>query len=98
MADEIIAITYPHKIGRAEARNRAEAVLASITRKNGIIGSWGAAGTPLADTFTVTMPAKGKFVVSDTSVHVNLTLGFIIAKFRRDIETTILSELQSKLA
>ncbi len=98
MADEIIAITYPHKIGRAEARSRAVAVLSTITRKYGIIGSWGAAGTPLADTFTVTMPAKGKFVVSDTSVHVNLTLGFIVAKFRRDIETTILTELQSKLA
>ncbi len=98
MADEIIAITYPHHLGRAEARDRAVSVLSSITRKYGIVGSWGGSGTPLSDTFTMTMPVKGKFVVNEANVHVNLTLGFVFAKLRREIETTILSELQSKLS
>jgi len=92
MAEATISITHPHRLGRAEARNRADSAIKRLARKHGIVGMWH------GDVFTATFPAKGTFTVGDAAVSVNLQLGSMLAFAKNEIEAEIRRELASALA
>ena len=92
MADAIITITHPHRLGRAEARSRAESAIRRLARKHSIMGTWH------GDVFTATFPAKGTFTVGADAVSVSLQLGSVMAFAKNEIEAEIRRELASSLA
>ena len=89
MAD--ISITYQHRLGRTLARQRAAEVLKRLANKHRIVGTW------TGDTFVVTSPAKGTFVVGDAAVVVTLTLGVLTIAIKPQIEAAVREELSKAL-
>lgn len=89
MAD--IDLTHNHTIGKAAAKQKAEGVLQSLGSQYGIKGAWS------GDVFNINKPVEGKFTVTDTTVRVELTLGFMMRAIKGKIESEVRGQLQKAL-
>jgi putative polyhydroxyalkanoate system protein len=81
MAD--INIARKHTLGKEEAKKRANDMLEKMKDKVGIKGTWS------GDTFNVTDPVKGTFVVTDSEMRCELTLSFLMKAMKGTIEQKI---------
>lgn len=90
MAD--IDLTQNHTLGKDTAKQKAEGVLQSLGAQYGIKGTWS------GDVFNITKPVEGKFTVTDTTVRVELTLGFMMRAIKGKIEGEVSSQLKKALA
>ncbi len=89
MAD--IDISHTHAHGKEIARTKAAEVLAKLGSEFGIKGAW------TGDVFVINKPVDGKFTVTDTTVRVELTLGFAMRMIKGKIEERVRAELRSTL-
>lgn len=89
MAD--IDLSQNHSLGKAGARQKAEALVASLGASYGIKGSWG------GDVFTITKPVEGKVTVGETNVRVELSLGFAMRMMKGKIEEEVKKALTKAL-
>jgi putative polyhydroxyalkanoate system protein len=90
MAD--INIARKHTLGKEEAKKRANDMLDKMKDKVGIKGSWS------GDTFNVTDPVKGTFVVTDTEIKCELSLSFMMKAMKGMIEGKINESLDKALS
>jgi len=89
MAD--IDLSQNHTLGKAGARQKAEALVTSLGSSYGIKGAWS------GDVFNITKPVEGKVTVSDTSVRVELSLGFAMRMMKGKIEEEVKKQLSKAL-
>ena len=89
MAD--IDITHNHTLGKESAKQKAEGVLTKLGTEYGIKGVWA------GDVFNINKPVSGSFAVTDTTVRVQLELGFAMRMIKGKIEERVRSELRSAL-
>jgi putative polyhydroxyalkanoate system protein len=89
MAD--IDLTHNHTLGKDAAKQKAEGVLQNLGSQYGIKGAWS------GDVFNINKPVEGKFTVTDTSVRVELTLGFMMRAIKGKIEGEVRGQLQKAL-
>ncbi len=89
MAD--IDITQNHTLGKATAKQKATEVLTRVKGKTGLDGTWS------GDVFTISKPVKGTFTVTDTTVRVQIELGFAMRLMKGKIEEEIRGELRTAL-
>lgn len=89
MAD--IDITHNHSIGKEAAKQKADGILQSLGSQYGIKGAWS------GDVFNINKPVEGKFTVTDTSVRVELTLGFMMRAIKGKIEQEVRGHLTKSL-
>lgn len=85
-----IDISRGHKLGKEEAKNRANQILGRL-KDQGIKGSW------IGDKFDITSPATGTFTVSDTSVRLELDLPFLLRPIKGKIEQKVNEEFDRSL-
>jgi putative polyhydroxyalkanoate system protein len=85
-----IEMSRGHKLGTEEAKKRAIQVLDRM-KEYGIKGTWN------GNTFDITAPAKGTFVVSDTDVKISLDLPFMLRPLKGKIESKITQEFDRVL-
>ncbi len=90
MAD--IDLSQNHTLGKAGARQKAEALVTSLGSSYSIKGAWA------GDVFNITKPVEGKVTVSDTSVRVELSLGFAMRMMKGKIEEEVKKQLSKALA
>lgn len=90
MAD--IDLNQTHSLGKAGAREKAEALVNSLGASYGIKGAWA------GDVFNITKPVEGKVTVSDTAVRVELSLGFAMRMMKGKIEEEVKKQLSKALA
>ena len=90
MAD--IDLNQSHSLGKAGAREKAEALVNSLGSSYGIKGAWA------GDVFNITKPVEGKVTVSDTAVRVELSLGFAMRMMKGKIEEEVRKQLGKALA
>ncbi len=90
MAD--INIARKHTLGKEEAKKRANDMLEKMKDKVGIKGTWS------GDTFNVTDPVKGMFVVTETEMKCELTLSFLMKAMKGTIEQKINESFDRALA
>lgn len=85
-----IEMSRDHKLGKDEAKNRANQVLERM-KDYGIKGTWN------GYTFDITAPAKGTFVVSDSNVRISIDLPFMLRPLKGKIESKINQEFDRSL-
>lgn len=85
-----IDITRGHSLGAAEARARAVKLIDALA-KDGIAGAWN------GNTYTMSKLASGKLVVTDTTVHIEIDLPFILRALKGKIESQINHEIDAAL-
>lgn len=86
-----IDIVREHELGTAEAKERAEPLLAELGSSFGVRGNWE------GDRFLITSPAKGTLDVSDTSVRVQVDLPMFLTPMKGMIESKIEESLDDSL-
>ena len=87
-----IEISRTHALGKDEAKNRTNTVLEKMKSSQGIQGTWS------GDTFNITKPATGTFMVTDTLVQIAIDLPFMLRPLKGTIEQRINQELDKALA
>ncbi len=85
-----IDISRAHSLGKEEAKTRANQILERL-KGDGIQGAWN------GDVFNINKPATGTFTVSDTTVHVQVDLPFLLRPLKGKIEERINGELTRAL-
>lgn len=86
-----LSISRNHTLGAVVAKQRAQQVIQTLGVQQGVKGAWS------GNTFTITHPANGRLVVGETTVQVELTLGFMQSVFAGVIESQINAELDKQL-
>lgn len=89
MAD--IDISHNHSLGKDTAKTKAGEVIEKIRGEFGVQGNWD------GDVFKITKPTTGTFTVTDTTVRVQVELGFALRMIKGKIEDRIKSELKRSL-
>lgn len=89
MAD--IDISQNHTLGKDTAKTKASEVIGRIKGEIGLDGTWS------GDVFTISKPVKGTFTVTDTTVRVQIELGFAMRMIKGKIEERIRGELSKSL-
>lgn len=89
MAD--IDITKNHTLGKEGARTAANGVIDRMKSSMGLQGAWN------GDVYDFSKPAKGKFTVTDTTVRVEIELGFAMRMMKGTIEERVRGELDKSL-
>jgi putative polyhydroxyalkanoate system protein len=88
MAD--IDITRAHTLGLEGARAAARSMQAELQRKFGLTAAW------KGDTLHFERPGlSGTFTVGAQSVHLSVTLGFMLKAMKASIESSVRHELDS---
>ena len=87
-----VDITREHDLGVAEARNRAEPLLADLRSSFGVSGAW------KGDQFVITEPAKGTLDVTDTAVRVQVDLPMFLKPMKGIVQAKINESLDEALA
>jgi len=86
-----IDISRGHKLGKEEAKNRANQILGRLKDGYGIKGEWA------GDKFDITAPAKGTFTVTDASVRLEIDLPFMLRPIKGKIEAKVNEEFDRSL-
>lgn len=86
-----VDITREHALGAAEAKERAEPMLADLRSSLNIKGDWE------GDRYIITDPAKGSLDVTDTSVRVQVDLPLFLRPMKGMVESKINESLDEAL-
>ena len=86
-----IDISRAHKLGKDEARKRANTILEKMKSSAGIKGEW------RGDNFDIQAPAKGTFFVTENNVRIELDLPFMLRPLKGKIEEKINEEFDKSL-
>lgn len=86
-----IDISKNHTLGKATAKERANALLGKMQDSYGIKGTWA------GDVFKIDAPAKGTCTVTDTSVRIEIDLPLMMRPLKGKIETRVTEELGKAL-
>jgi putative polyhydroxyalkanoate system protein len=91
MAD--IDLKRTHHLGMKAARHAAEEMAADLGRKFGLSGGW------TGSTLHFDRPGvTGKLVLTETELHLTVTLGFLLKALRGSIERAVHEELDTLFA
>ncbi|MGZ5042729.1 MAG: polyhydroxyalkanoic acid system family protein [Usitatibacter sp.] len=83
-----IDITRDHALGLDGARAAARAMQDDLSRKFGLTGSW------TGDTLHFQRPGvSGSLAVTATTLHLSVTLGFLLRAMKGSIESSVRHEL-----
>jgi putative polyhydroxyalkanoate system protein len=91
MAD--IEVRRQHELGLAAARRAAEQMASDLARKFDVRGSW------RGDTLRFERPGVSGFVtLTQTDLHLSISLGFLLKAMRASIEKLVLDEIDTLFA
>jgi putative polyhydroxyalkanoate system protein len=91
MAD--IDLKRVHHLGMKAARHAAEEMAADLGKKFGLAGGW------TGNTLHFDRPGvTGKLTLTETDVHLTVTLGFLLKALRGSIERAVHEELDALFA
>lgn len=86
-----VDITREHDLGVAEAKKRAEPLLADLSSSFGVSGAWE------GNQFVITQPATGTLDVTDTTVRVQVDLPLFLRPMKGMVEAKINESLDQTL-